>query len=142
MGMVLIAPGTNTRTDSNLTPHNHEQTLHVSFAPFSVFTLGVGFSKFTEPHLTTTGKCAVAPLCSTITAPTCQGMDSTRPLKGPCGIRHQDVRSRSFKSSKLQGGPTIDHYRLGPADSQTPCCQFKGCPSSDYCLKALPFWRC
>ncbi|XP_051797503.1 NT-3 growth factor receptor isoform X3 [Acanthochromis polyacanthus] len=31
-------------------------------------------------------------------APTRRCMDSTRPLKVPCGIRHQDVSSRSFKS--------------------------------------------
>ena len=33
------------------------------------------------------------------------GMDSTRPLKVPCGIRHRDFRIRSFKSCKLQVGP-------------------------------------
>ncbi|KAK3522397.1 hypothetical protein QTP86_009539 [Hemibagrus guttatus] len=31
-----------------------------------------------------------------------RGMDSTRSLKVCCGIWHQDVRSRSFKSSKLR----------------------------------------
>lgn len=35
-------------------------------------------------------------------------MDSTRPLKVFCGIWHQDVSSRSFKSCKLRGGASID----------------------------------
>lgn len=50
-----------------------------------------------------------------------RGVDSARPLKVPCGIRHQDFfRIRSFKSCKLQGTTSMvqtcfsstSHYRL------------------------------
>ena len=39
---------------------------------------------------------------------TCQSTESIRPLKVCCGIWHQDVSSRSFKSCKLQGGASVD----------------------------------
>ncbi|KAF7656706.1 hypothetical protein LDENG_00037350 [Lucifuga dentata] len=35
-------------------------------------------------------------------------MDSTRPLKVSCGIWHQDVNSRFFKSCKFGGGASMD----------------------------------
>lgn len=36
----------------------------------------------------------VGPSCAAKAAPTHQGMDSTRPLKVPCGIRYKDISSR------------------------------------------------
>ncbi|KAK3552275.1 hypothetical protein QTP86_007486 [Hemibagrus guttatus] len=45
------------------------------------------------------------------TALTGQGMDSTRSLKVCCGIRHQDVSSRSFKSCAAPDAPTQKHAR-------------------------------
>ena len=46
------------------------------------------------------------------TALTHQGMDSSRPLEVCFGIWHQDVSSRFFKSSKLQGGASVDQTCL------------------------------
>lgn len=43
---------------------------------------------------------------------TSQGMNSTRPLKVYCGIWHQNVSSKSFKSCKLRGGASIDRICL------------------------------
>lgn len=44
------------------------------------------------------------PSCATKAALTSWGMDSTRPLKLYCGIWHQDISSKSFKSYKMWGG--------------------------------------
>ncbi|MCJ8742356.1 hypothetical protein PDJAM_G00081160 [Pangasius djambal] len=41
-----------------------------------------------------------------------QGMDSTTPLKVCCGIWHQAINSRSFKSCKLQAGASMDRTCL------------------------------
>ena len=49
------------------------------------------------------------------TAQTHRGTESTRPLKMCCGIWHQDVSSRSFKSCKLWGGASIDRTCLSSA---------------------------
>uniref|UniRef100_A0AAY5KRQ4 vitamin-K-epoxide reductase (warfarin-sensitive) n=1 Tax=Esox lucius TaxID=8010 RepID=A0AAY5KRQ4_ESOLU len=46
-------------------------------------------------------------------APTCQGMDSTRPLKLSCGIWHQFISSRPFKSFTLPPWVVL----VGPAHS-------------------------
>ncbi len=45
----------------------------------------------------------VGPTFASKTSLTHWGTDSTRPLKVCCGIWHQNVSSRSFKSCKLQG---------------------------------------
>ena len=50
------------------------------------------------------------------TALTHWDMDSTRPLKVCCGIWHQVVSSRSFKSCKLRDGASVDWTHL----SSTP----------------------
>lgn len=39
-------------------------------------------------------------------------MDTTRPLKLCCGILHQDVSSRTFRSCKLWGGASMDQTCL------------------------------
>lgn len=44
------------------------------------------------------------------------GMDSPRPLKVSCGIRHQHLNSTSFKSWKLWGQVVMDYLFLHPAD--------------------------
>ena len=50
----------------------------------------------------------VGPHHITKTTLTCWGTDSRRPLMVSCGIRHQHVSSRSFKSSKLGHGASMD----------------------------------
>jgi len=58
----------------------------------------------------------VGPPFGSRTALTRGGMDSTRPLKVCCGVWHQDVSSRSFKSWKLRGGASMGRTCL----SNTP----------------------
>ena len=69
----------------------------------------------TQPYIHRSGitywppaKYCAGPPFAAKTALTRWGMDSTRPLKVCCGIWHQDVSSRSFKSCMLQGGASMD----------------------------------
>ena len=45
-------------------------------------------------------------------------MDSTRRLKVCCGIWHQDVSSRSFKSCKFRGGASMDRTCLSSTSNR------------------------